>query len=58
VLAWIDRINFDKVVSNLLSNAFKFTFDGGEVKVVLSEAEKDVTLKVIDSGVGIKPEDT
>ena len=58
VLAWIDRINFDKVVSNLLSNAFKFTFDGGEVKVVLSETEKDVTLKVIDSGVGIKPEDT
>ena len=57
VMAWIDRINFDKVVNNLLSNAFKFTFDGGEVKVVLSEMEKDITLKVIDSGVGIKPED-
>ena len=57
MMAWIDRINFDKVVSNLLSNAFKFTFDGGEVKVVLSETEKDITLKVIDSGVGIKPED-
>ena len=57
VLAWIDRINFDKVVSNLLSNAFKFTFDGGEVKVVLSESETDVTLSVVDSGVGIKPED-
>ena len=57
VLAWIDRINFDKVVSNLLSNAFKFTYDGGEVKVVLREAEKDITLLVIDSGVGFKPED-
>ena len=57
VMAWIDRINFDKVVSNLLSNAFKFTCDGGEVKVVLGETEKDITLKVIDSGVGIKPED-
>ena len=57
VMAWIDRINFDKVVSNLLSNAFKFTFDGGEVKVVLSETETDITLQVIDSGVGIKPED-
>ena len=57
VMAWIDRINFDKVVNNLLSNAFKFTFDDGEVKVVLSETEKDFTLKVIDSGIGIKPED-
>ena len=57
MLAWIDRINFDKVVNNLLSNAFKFTFDGGEVKVVLSETDKDITLRVIDSGVGIKPED-
>ena len=57
VMAWIDRINFDKVVSNLLSNAFKFTFDGGEVKVVLSETETDITLQVIDTGVGIKPED-
>ena len=56
-MAWIDRINFDKVVSNLLSNAFKFTFDGGEVKVVLSETETDITLQVIDTGVGIKPED-
>lgn len=57
VMAWIDRINFDKVVNNLLSNAFKFTFDGGEVKVVLNETEKDIALKVVDSGVGIKPED-
>ena len=57
VMAWIDRINFDKVVNNLLSNAFKFTFDGGEVKVVLSETEKNISLKVIDSGVGIKPEE-
>ena len=57
VLAWIDRINFDKVVSNLLSNAFKYTFDGGEVKVMLSETEKDVMIQVIDNGVGIKNED-
>lgn len=27
--AWIDRINFDKVVTNLLSNAFKYSADGG-----------------------------
>ena len=57
VTAWIDRINFDKVINNLLSNAFKFTFDGGEVKVVLSETEKDIVIDVTDNGVGLKSED-
>lgn len=57
VLAWVDRINFDKVISNLLSNAFKYTFDGGEVKVVLHETEKEIEIQVIDSGVGIKEDE-
>ena len=56
--AWIDRIQFDKVVSNLLSNAFKYTFDGGEVKAVLAHDDKDVILKVVDSGIGFKDEKT
>ena len=57
VLAWVDRIHFDKVVNNLLTNAFKFTFDGGEVKVVLRETEKEVLIEVIDNGIGLKEED-
>lgn len=57
VLAWIDRINFDKVISNLLSNAFKYTFDGGEVKVILRETEKDIEIVIADSGVGIKDDE-
>ena len=57
VLAWIDRINFDKVISNLLSNAFKYTYDGGEVKVVLKEQEHDIEIQLIDNGMGIKDED-
>ena len=56
--AWIDRIQFDKVVSNILSNAFKYTFDGGEVKVLLSQTDKAVTLKVLDSGIGFNEENT
>ena len=57
VMAWIDRINFDKVISNLLSNAFKYTFDGGEIKVVLQEQNHDIKIQVIDNGMGIKDED-
>ena len=61
--AWVDRSQFDKVVTNLLSNAFKYTTDGGEISVVMGseEAEKaydtrQFTLKVIDTGVGLDPD--
>lgn len=56
--AWIDRTQFDKVVSNLLSNAFKYTFDGGEILVRLSQEHhktgERAVLAVIDNGLGIK----
>ena len=56
---WIDRINFDKVISNLLSNAFKYTFDGGQIDVVLSqqtstEGKPEAVIQVIDNGIGLK----
>jgi signal transduction histidine kinase/CheY-like chemotaxis protein/AraC-like DNA-binding protein len=53
---WIDRIQFDKVVSNLLSNAFKYTSDGGEVKVSLQETDNQVQIIVSDNGIGFKNE--
>ncbi len=58
ITAWVDRINFDKVISNLLSNAMKFTFDGGEIDIFLSKTEKYMNLIVQDTGVGFKGEKT
>ena len=55
---WIDRANFDKVLSNLLSNALKYTFDGGDIKFVLSADDKNATIRLIDSGIGFKEEKT
>ncbi len=55
---WVDKINFDKVISNLLSNAFKYTFDGGSITVLLSQNEQSATIKVIDSGIGFSDEKT
>ncbi len=52
---YVDRDMWEKVVSNLLSNAFKFTFQGA-VTVTLSPADGAVELQVRDTGVGI-PED-
>ncbi len=49
---WVDREMWEKIVLNLLSNAFKFTFEG-EVRVSLRERAADVELRVSDTGVGI-----
>ena len=55
--AWIDRINFDKVVTNLLSNAFKYSADGGEIVLRLSHDETTMTLQVVDTGSGLGNQD-
>lgn len=52
---WFDRTALDKVVDNLLSNAFKYTYDGGEVEVRVGEgADQTAFLQVIDDGMGIR----
>ena len=50
---WIDRNNFDKVITNILSNAFKFTPSGGHVLLSLTHTEHHAYISVKDSGVGI-----
>lgn len=59
---WIDLNNFDKVLMNILSNAFKYTPEEGEIQVSLTTGQ-DTTRKdalrdyfeivVTDSGIGI-----
>ena len=53
---YVDPDNMDKIVMNLLSNAFKFTPDGGKVTLQLIEKDADFEVRVADSGVGI-PDD-
>ena len=50
---WFDRNQFDKVICNLLSNAFKYSYDGGTVEILLSHDEKQVRIEVRDTGVGL-----
>jgi len=57
--AWFDVNMLDKVLFNLLSNAFKFTGEHGVINVTI---EKDagagmVLIKVQDSGIGMSPEE-
>ncbi len=60
VPVWIDAPKFDKVLFNLLSNAFKFTPDGGRVHLVLQTDERAgrVELAVEDNGEGMTSEET
>ncbi|MCC2956482.1 response regulator [Massilia sp. IC2-477] len=49
---WVDRDMWEKIVFNLLSNAFKFTLDGS-VTVRLQRHEDKARLSVSDTGTGI-----
>ena len=51
---WIDRSQFDKVVTNLLSNAFKFCSDGGNVQLLVSRQGDEAQIQVIDDGEGLE----
>ena len=52
---WIDPDLLEKVFFNLLSNAFKFTPEGGSVRIELTEEGGRVFIRVIDTGSGIRP---
>ncbi len=58
VRVWIDKIQFDKVISNLLSNAFKYTYDNGEICIRLTQSENSAVIEVIDDGIGFEDDKT
>jgi signal transduction histidine kinase/DNA-binding response OmpR family regulator len=51
---YVDRLMWEKIVLNLLSNAFKFTF-AGRIEVSLRHRDDHVELAVADTGTGIAP---
>ncbi len=52
----MDGMRISQVLTNLLSNAFKFTPPGGRIRVALSAHDQEVKLSVEDSGIGISRE--
>jgi PAS domain S-box-containing protein len=55
LIAEFDRDMWEKVVMNLLSNAFKFTFSGS-IRVTVRQAQDgSIEMSVADSGIGIPP---
>ncbi len=55
VTAYLDREMWQQIVLNLLSNAIKYTREGS-IELSIDADERDVILRVRDTGVGIPPE--
>jgi len=57
ILIWTDIKIVEKIFQNLLSNAFKCTFDGGEINVELTTEEENFEIMVNDTGIEITEEE-
>ena len=53
---YLDTEKFDKVLYNLLSNAMKFTPDGGTINILVQPAGKNCLVQIKDTGIGIAKE--
>lgn len=52
----IDCSKVEKILNNLLSNAFKFVSEHGKIELIIIEKENDIQIQVKDDGEGIEPE--
>lgn len=53
IYTYIDRIEIERVMLNLLSNCIKFTPNGGEIRVNMYDKENEFKIVVEDNGIGI-----
>lgn len=51
-----DRGALDRVLTNIISNALKYTPSGGKIEVFTSKMYNDIVIKVSDTGIGISKE--
>jgi signal transduction histidine kinase len=53
----VDKVRFEQVLINLLSNAQRYTPEGGRIAITGSTEEEETVIRVTDSGPGVRPED-
>ncbi len=52
-----DKAGIERVITNILTNAIKYTPENGEIKIYVGFVYNDAYIKVIDNGIGIPKED-
>ncbi len=57
VLCWVDRQAVEQVISNLLTNAVRYTNAGGRIDLELNASEERIEIVVRDTGIGIPEAD-
>ncbi len=53
IFIWVDTDKLEKIIFNLISNAFKYTLDGKTIQIFIYENEQNVSIEVKDNGIGI-----
>ena len=56
IVVYIDKDKIEKIITNILSNAFKFTPEGGTIEVTVRTDERNSNIIISDTGVGIPRE--
>lgn len=56
-LVYADKNGIERVVLNILTNAIKYTPEGGSIKVYVGFVYNDAYIKIIDTGIGIPKDD-
>ena len=56
-MASIDRGKVQQVITNLVSNAIKYTEDGGHIRIVIEDEKESSVIHVEDDGIGIPQTD-
>ena len=54
---WLDKDKTDKIIYNILTNAIKYTNEGGSILIDFAKQENGVELKITDTGMGISEEE-
>src|SRR6218665_2354646 len=57
IAEWFDAEKMDKILDNLISNAIKYTPEGGKVNIILSADQNFWQIAVADNGIGISRQD-
>ena len=54
---WADNDMFKAILRNIFSNAIKFTNEGGQIEIHSKKNQKDLTITITDTGIGITLDD-